>query len=154
MSDKKKRDDIKIDIISEIDDDIIEKNTKRRFELFGKLAERRKKKKKIAIAWLSAAASLMLIFGILMAVILPVLTKQVPVYQGMTVSGEFPTAQSANAKSILPDFAPVNLSLTEPTYINPYNLSTGNGNGNANGHDKNGKIDIPEETVVEQVKDS
>ncbi|MBO5415176.1 MAG: hypothetical protein J6A83_00925, partial [Clostridia bacterium] len=114
MSERKR--ELDIEIISNIDDDIIEKNSKKRFELFTKMAERRKKKKKITVAWLSAAASLMLIFGILMAVILPALTKQVPVYQGMTVSGEFPTSQSANAESILPDFAPVNLSLTEPTY--------------------------------------
>ncbi|MBQ7384081.1 MAG: hypothetical protein IJV72_04745 [Clostridia bacterium] len=156
MNDKNRRDDIKIDIISEINDDIIEKNSKRRFELFTKLAERRKKKKKITIACISAAASFMLIFGILLAVIIPTLTKQVPVYQGMTVSGEFPSAQSAkaDAENLLPAYMPVSLSLTEPTYINPYNLSTGNGKGNANGHDKNGKTDIPEETVVEQVKDS
>ncbi|MBO5416824.1 MAG: hypothetical protein J6A83_09370, partial [Clostridia bacterium] len=107
-----KKDEIKIDVLSSIDDDLIEKHSQKRYELTMKP---RKKRKKL-VAWLSAAASLMLIFGILMAVILPALTKQVPVYQGMTVSGEFPTSQSANAESILPDFAPVNLSLTEPTY--------------------------------------
>ncbi|MBQ7383377.1 MAG: leucine-rich repeat protein [Clostridia bacterium] len=103
---KSKR-ELDIEIISNIDDDIIEKNSKRRFELFTKLAERRKKNKKIAITWISAAASLLLVVGII-SILIPILgnqdpvvtppTKQVPVYQGMTVSNEMPDIASLSAK--------------------------------------------------------
>ena len=39
--------DTNIDILSQIDDDIIERNTKRRFELFGKYVPKRRKKRNI-----------------------------------------------------------------------------------------------------------
>ncbi len=103
---KNKR-ELDIEIISNIDDDIIEKNSKRRFELFTKMVERRKKKKKVTIAWFSAAASLLLVVGII-SILIPILgnqdpvvtppTKQVPVYQGMTVSNEMPDIASLSAK--------------------------------------------------------
>ncbi len=80
-----KRDDAKLEILSGIDEDIIDKNTKKRNRLFPKAVQRSWKKLYVSIGAL--AASILLIFGSVF-VFLQAMEKQVPVYTGMTVSGE------------------------------------------------------------------
>ena len=119
MSDKKK--DIDIEILSNIDDEIVERNTRKRFTLFRNMIAR-KRKRKILTVTLSSAASFLLICGILLSVLIPMLAGNVPVYRGMTVSTESPLIQSKKA-SILPGFGWVNLSTPDYLYVNPSQIS-------------------------------
>ncbi len=83
-----KRDDLKIDIMSSIDDDIIEKHTKKRFDLLSGKGFGRKRKTLAAIIALAACLAMLASF---IVVILPLIPAgQIPVYQGMTVSNEAP----------------------------------------------------------------
>ncbi|MBQ9162602.1 MAG: M23 family metallopeptidase [Clostridia bacterium] len=78
-----KHDEINLRVISNIDEDIIDKNTEKRVDLFKKSAPIKKPlfNKRWVIGGSAVAAVLALIF-----IILPIFTRQVPVYQGMTVS--------------------------------------------------------------------
>lgn len=98
--------------ISQIDDKIIDKNTGKRIVLLA-AAHRRAKKRWTAI--ISVAASLALILTSLL-IMIPVLAKQVPIYTGMTVSGEAPVTLENGML---------------PTYFDP---GTPSGNANGNKH--------------------
>ena len=87
----KKHDNVKLDVISGIDDDIIERNTVKRFSLLNKLYDQRKKKR--WIPFVAMAACFALIFG-MVAILLA--DSRVPVYQGMTVSNTAFTAASTS----------------------------------------------------------
>lgn len=78
-----KKDEVKIKVLSEIRDDIVDPNTTLRAKLLRKPRMNRKK----LVAIYAVAACILLIGGGLLA-ILPSLMKQVPIYQGMTVSHE------------------------------------------------------------------
>lgn len=104
-----KKDEIKLEVLSQIDDDIIEKQTKKRFAL---ITGKPKKNRRKMISILSSAAALMLVCGILLAVFLPILSKQVPVYEGMTISNTAPTEKLAVDLESLPTM----LSLTDLSY--------------------------------------
>ena len=87
-----KKEKFKLDIIDRIDEDIIEKKTEERYALLSRMKKTFNRKTFIKIT--SAAASFFIIFGIVLTVIL--LMAKVPVYTGMTVSGEAPVvAQQA-----------------------------------------------------------
>lgn len=83
-----KKDEIKLEVLSNIDDDIIEKQSGKRYRLSLKNRYSRKK----LIGWLSAAACFVLIFSFFVPILLG-FQKQVPVYEGMTVSNVMPTVQ-------------------------------------------------------------
>ena len=76
-----KKDEVKIKVLSEIRDDIVDPNTTLRAKLLRKPRMNRNK----LVAIYAIAACILLIGGGLLA-ILPSLIKQVPIYQGMTVS--------------------------------------------------------------------
>ncbi len=83
-----KRDDFKIDIMSSIDDDIIEKHTKKRFMLMNGKNSGGGKKTLVAIIAFAACFAL---FASVLVMLLPIIPSgQIPVYQGMTVSNEAP----------------------------------------------------------------
>lgn len=104
-----KKDEIKLEVLSQIDDDIIEKQTKKRFALMtGKPRKNRGK----MIPILSSAAALVLVCGILLVMLFPLLGKQVPVYEGMTISNTAPTAKLA----VDLDRLPTSLSLADTSY--------------------------------------
>ena len=94
-----KRDEIKIEVLSSIDEEIIDKQTDKRYRLM--LKNRMSRKKLMSVS--SAAACLLLACSILFAVWLPVLFGQVPVYEGMTVSNENPVAQMNAEASASPN---------------------------------------------------
>ena len=119
MSDKKK--DIDIEILSNIDDDIIDRNTRKRFTLFGKMLKR-KRKRRILTVTLSSAASFLLICGILISLLIPMLVGNVPVYRGMTVSGESPIVQSKKVSAI-PEIGWVNLATHDYLCVNPFGIA-------------------------------
>lgn len=76
-----------LDVVSGIDEEIIEKNTKKRATLF--LAMKKRMKKIWILRGSALAASLAAIFGAVMLMV-TLLTKQVPIYTGMTVSNTAP----------------------------------------------------------------
>jgi len=82
-----KKDLFKLDVISNIKEDIIERNTKKRAELIEAMSKRQAKRKKIG-AVIAIAATLAVILSLMAAVIIPLMTvdKNVPVYTGMTAS--------------------------------------------------------------------
>lgn len=82
MNDKQKR---RLEIVSRIDDDIVERSTKKRIFLL-----RGNKRKKWIISITSMAAALALI-ATTVILLVTMLGKQVPIYTGMTVSNEMPT---------------------------------------------------------------
>lgn len=113
-----------MNIVSKIDDDIIDRNTETRIDLINKM--KRKARKKL-IGVISIAASFLLIVGVLFTVLIPILSKQVPVYTGMTVSNEFTGIHTASAKSQLPDYTPMGVSQSGPIPINPHYIANEQG---------------------------
>ncbi len=121
----KPNDQRKLEVISGIDDKLLEKATAERLRLFGK---RNKKRMGAWMPWVAMAASLAIVVGGVLA-ILPRLTpdtprppddttsvetsapivKQIPIYQGMTVSDTNPMAGNATATTT-PDASPVSYS--------------------------------------------
>ena len=110
-----KKDELKIELISNIDEQIIEKQTLKRFRL---MLKNRVSRKKIA-GWCGAAACLLISFSVLFAILFPFSFKNVPVYEGMTVSNSMPTSQTASG---LPDenslFVPLAVTRTSDAATN------------------------------------
>lgn len=103
----KRTDKIKLDALSKIDDDIIEKNTEKRIHLKEKQKKRKNKIMKISLA---SVASFVLVVGILLSLIPMLLNKGVPVYQGMTLSDVAPIVNNENATlKAMPDSEPIRL---------------------------------------------
>ena len=89
----KRRDDLKLNILSSIDDDIIERTSKKR--LFLMSGGRKRRQKRIFItAGVAAAACLFVVFATLIVPLLSGFSKQVPIYQGMTMSDVPPATES------------------------------------------------------------
>ena len=90
-----------LEVLSKINDDIIARNSKKRYELLTK----KRVKRNTWMPWVAAAACLVIVVGALLTILPmlnnptlpPVVTtppddnKQVPIYQGMTVSNQAPT---------------------------------------------------------------
>ncbi|MBR2292846.1 MAG: M23 family metallopeptidase [Clostridia bacterium] len=119
------KDQFKLDAMSKLDDDVVDKTTELRGRLWRKMMERRKKKKTL-VAILSSAASLFLMFGVVLVFLL--LMKQVPVYTGMTVSNEFPTVSEEVARANPEDYVMIraggtSLRVTPMTALNQESLA-------------------------------
>lgn len=92
-----KRDEIKIGMLSNIDERIIENESVKRYSL---ILKNRYSRKKIA-GWCSVAACLLLTVSIVLAMLSPLLTRQAPVYEGMTVSNTMPELKGGTVGSSL-----------------------------------------------------
>ena len=119
------KDQFKLDAMSKLDDDVVDKTTELRGRLWRKMMERRKKKKTL-VAILSSAASLFLMFGVVLVFLF--LMKQVPVYTGMTVSNEFPTVSEEVARANPEDYVMIraggtSLRVTPMTALNQESLA-------------------------------
>ncbi|MBE6584319.1 MAG: hypothetical protein E7649_04950, partial [Ruminococcaceae bacterium] len=123
----RKKDEIKLDALSMIDDDIIDKNTEKRAKLMGK-----KRFPKWIIPSGAAVAAVIAIAIIVPMLLTMLTTKQVPIYEGMSVLDNYNGASSAKA--------------TEPQSqeyrFDFLSASKGNDNGNHNGHNKKPVEDI------------
>ena len=97
----KNNDKRKLDAISGIDEKIVDEATSRRVVLSALLKKKKsaRLRKRIAITG-SAAASLVLVFTILLTVVVPLFSRDVPVYTGMSASGDFPTLGGSATVSI------------------------------------------------------
>lgn len=90
-----RRDEAKLDMLDGIDEEIVERNTEKRISLM--TLRKRKKRKRIAIPVLAGAASFLLLFSAIVLLFPKGGEKQVPIYQGMTVSAEYTGGASAEA---------------------------------------------------------
>ncbi len=129
-----KRQKNNLDLVSSIADDIIDKNTDKRIKLWGTRARRHFPK------WIIPSGAAAAIFiAALIPILILLFSKQVPIYEGMTVLENF---DGSTAKAA-------------PSYRIDMLTSTDN-NGNHYGHDKKPISDIVEEdptislTVPEQ----
>ncbi len=84
-----KKHEFKFDLLSSLQDDVIDKNTRKRIKLLMAL-EKRPNRKPLWITLGSVAAVLALFIGLF-----ALFTKQVPIYTGMTVSRTAPVSASA-----------------------------------------------------------
>ena len=91
------KDKFKLDVLSRIDEEIIDRNTKKRIELLKKT----KKAKILPKVWIqigAVAACLVIMLPILFMLFV---NKQVPVYTGMSVSSSVPSVKSAENESVI-----------------------------------------------------
>ncbi len=84
----RKKDNIKLNVISNIDEKIIDEATDMKISLSGKGNASTNKRRKILIAVGAVAAIFILIPTVLFSFIIPLLGSDVPVYQGMTIRKE------------------------------------------------------------------
>ncbi|MBR2354573.1 MAG: hypothetical protein IKA76_08745 [Clostridia bacterium] len=96
---KIKRDEAKLDMLNGIDEEIIDRNTEKRISMMQ--AVRRKTQRRILIPILAGAASFFFLFSVVMLLFRggddPTVEKQIPIYQGMTVSTVYEGTPSVRA---------------------------------------------------------
>ena len=132
--------DLKLDVLSNLDDDIIEKNLLKRFELW------HKKGRVILVKRLTPILALAACFCIMFSALFMILLggKEVPVYTGMTVSTTSPIA-SAKSDGLFGFF-----SLEDPRYAMLDNSNKApnveDNNGNHNGQNKHTEPPTEEST--------
>ena len=85
-----RRDEAKLDMLDGIEEEIVHRNTEKRITLMAGL--RRKKRKKILLPTIASAACFLLLASAGLLLFLKRDTKQVPIYQGMTVSSNYRSA--------------------------------------------------------------
>ena len=113
-----------LEVLSRIDESIVDWSGKKRVALKNGM-KRRTPKKKWYIAIGSVAAALLLVLGTVLLLV-NLLAKQVPVYTGMTVSGTAPTvAASAQADDFLSDNGTGNNGLHKGQYEGDYKQEQG-----------------------------
>ncbi len=130
----KQNDQIKLDMISNIHEEIIDEVTDRKIALTHKIYCTRSRTFKRRLAIGSIAASLALFFGIFFVLIVPMMGTKVPVYQGMTIRTE--SAASVSTDREHADLSLLSASYGKPAKLVPLGKSNGTPNGVANGHHK------------------
>ena len=122
-----------LDVVSNLDDEIVEKASRRRFSMFMALKARQKKRRNLLISIGSVAACLAILFPVILGLLRPddpttpvepPVGGQVPIYTGMTMSNEYVATAST------------------PAYASPATLARGNGSGNNGNHFGNDKQPI------------
>ncbi|MBR3894934.1 MAG: hypothetical protein IKJ35_07290, partial [Clostridia bacterium] len=103
----KNKNDWKLDLLSKIDDEIIERNTQKRCLRLKKLALRRRVQR---ITGVSAAAGLLLVCGVIF-VLFSLFSKQVPVYLGMTISSAESQVGMSTEHTVTPLSAPISYAV-------------------------------------------
>ena len=138
MKNQDKNQEIKLGAISGIDDEILERTSKKRFELWGRI-----KKKNPARVWIpvvAGAACIALLSGWLLG-ILPTLGKQIPVYQGMTVSHTPQTVAALPAEPTHDSLLAVSMAKANLSHSRPRALLKEGNNGNHYGQNKESDTD-------------
>lgn len=126
----RKKDELKIDVLSGIDDKFIDKVSAKRYSLLN-----RKKTPK----WIIPSAAAAILVAIMIPVLLTLLVKQVPIYEGMTVLENY---NGTSSVSIEPKRRGNGFDFLSDTRDN--NGNNGD-NGNHNGHNKKPVDEIIEE---------
>ncbi len=142
----RKKQDFALDVMSGIDDDIIDKNLKKRFELWFSRGKKPKNNRWMTILASAACFLLAVTIAILLWPNAPVDEKQAPVYLGMTLSNDAPVV-SARADDV-GTYDRLSLPIgSNALKANPIFLSGNNGNnGNHYGNTKNNNGTTPEIT--------
>ncbi|MBE6620846.1 MAG: leucine-rich repeat domain-containing protein [Ruminococcaceae bacterium] len=91
-----------LDVVSSIDDDIIDKNLEKRCNLWFKKGKRNPRR---WVPIVAAAACLCILISALALLVPGGNGKQVPVYRGMTVSNDPPSVEQAHAPLTYPTFS-------------------------------------------------
>ena len=118
-----KKDELKIEILSNIKDEIIDRQSAKRYKLMNK---------KRRPAWMiPSSVAAVLVLCIMLPIFILLFSKQVPVYEGMTVS---PTNDAANSAALDCGFEQLSI-VREDTTTYSF-LSKDDNNGNHYGHDK------------------
>ena len=108
---RKDKKEFTLDVVSGIDEEIVDRNLAKRYKLW----QRRGKRGRVALISLVAALlSICLVVGAFM--IVPLFGKQVPVYQGMTVSTEAPTVPESALALPMPVASVLSTSNTLPAH--------------------------------------
>ena len=128
----RKKDELKIDVLSGIDDKFIDKVSAKRYSLLN-----RKKMPK----WIIPSAAAAILVAIMIPVLLTLLVKQVPIYEGMTVLENY---NGTSSVSIEPERRGNGFDFLSDTRDNNGNGNNGD-NGNHNGHKKKPVDEIIEE---------
>jgi len=116
MNENKDKQIFTLDVVSSIDEDILDKNLKKRFALWKRRGKRRYLR---VIPIIDAALCLCIGLGATVSFLFRGDEKQVPVYRGMTVSHDVPSAEEGAPS--LSDAAAENTAL--PTYLSRSALS-------------------------------
>ena len=141
----RKRGDIAVDIISRIDDDVVEKNLIKRFELWFSRGKKPKHNKWIPILASAACFLLVATTVFLLWPDAPVDERQAPIYLGMTVSNDAPATDSASAHELSPIALGADSSMLTPMYLDNTNYEDNNGNHGDKDHDNNNGTTTPPE---------
>ena len=94
-----KRDEMKINVISAIDDEIIERNAKKRYKL-----SQQGKRRPPSYYWIRWGAAAACLLAVLIGVFgfMSLFAKQAPIYRGMTVSGSLPSTVASVERVEMP----------------------------------------------------
>ena len=127
-----KKEELKIAVLSNIKEEIIDKQSEKRHKLMTK---------KRAPRWVmpSSVAAVILV-AIMVPILILLFAKQVPVYEGMTVSNYKP---SSSAENVLPKMETHRFS-----YLSSTNGNNSNGNGNNGNH--YGQNKKPVDEIIEE----
>ena len=140
------REELAIDIVSAIDDDIVEESLQKRFELWFKRKQKPNNKKWISIIAAAASFAIVLTSAFLLWSFL-----KAPVYLGMSVSNEAPKVNSAMVD--IDELTPIALNADDamlmPMYLNNTNYEGNNGNhGNKDKSASETEAETTEETTT------
>ena len=122
-------------LLGKVNEDIIVRNSIKRYELMSGAKKARKKK---FIPIIAIAAAVAILMSLAAVTLVPMMTKQVPIYTGMTVSSA--NTQSASADRLVP------LSALIP--LDNQNFEGNNGNHGSNNPNKKPHKDI--EDIIEE----
>ena len=132
-----KKEELKIAVLSNIKEEIIDKQSEKRHKLMTK---------KRAPRWVmpSSVAAVILV-AIMVPILILLFAKQVPVYEGMTVSNYKPSSSAENvvAENVLPKMETHRFS-----YLSSTNGNNSNGNGNNGNH--YGQNKKPVDEIIEE----
>ena len=127
-----KKEELKIAVLSNIKEEIIDKQSEKRHKLMTK---------KRAPRWVmpSSVAAVILV-AIMVPILILLFAKQVPVYEGMTVSNYKP---SSSAENVVPE-----MEIHRFSYLSSTNGNNSNGNGNNGNH--YGQNKKPVDEIIEE----
>lgn len=141
----RKKDKLKLDVVSNIDEKIIDEATDMKISLSQRINAAAKKARKRLFAIGGTAASFILIVSVFLAILIPLMGSDIPVYQGMTVRKE------ATASSNVKEYGYSNIDFTFLSASNDIKPdSTKDGH---DGHDDKLEKDIQDMVSIDIVTD-
>ncbi len=130
----RKNDQLKLHVLSNIDEQIIDEVTDSRIARSEKALHSGMKNRRRWITFGSIAASIAILVGVFLVLAMPLMSTKVPVYQGMTIRTE--SAASVSTDREYADLSLLSASYGKPAKLVPLSKSNGTPNGVANGHHK------------------